>query len=112
MINLCVQLLGTCATIFAYCEFGERVGMAFDGINIAIEQLKWYLLPQKTRKMLLNILIVAQEPIDFTILGSIACNRKTFKEASSIRLLQNTKKSRLRLTHDHIVNVFMDFFLM
>lgn len=85
MVTLIFQLFGTIVTIFGYCEFGERVGMAFDQINIAIEQLKWYLLPHKTRKMLLNILIVAQEPIEFNIFGSVSCNRKTFKEVSRVQ---------------------------
>lgn len=106
MINLCIQMLGTFAVIFAYCELGERVGIAFDEINIAIEQLKWYLLPQKTRKMLLNIFVVAQEPVKFNILGSTACNRKTFKEAGvQFRHLENIKISLA--IHTRLIGLFL-----
>lgn len=89
MIVLIIQCFSTFTSIFAYCEIGQRVGIAFDKINIALDQLKWYLLPHKIRKMLLNILVVTQEPVEFAVFGSISCNRRTFEGVSSINLLQS-----------------------
>lgn len=60
--------------------FKYLVRMAFDEIDTMIDQLKWYLLPCKIRKMISTILIIAQEPVEFRILGSVSCNRKVCKE--------------------------------
>lgn len=60
MMTLIFQLEGSLLSIFAICELGERVRMAFDGIRIKLDKLKWYLLPRKMRKLLPTILIVAQ----------------------------------------------------
>lgn len=80
MMTFVFQLEGSLLTVFAMCELGERVRMAFDEIRISIDQLKWYLIPKRARKMLPVILILSQEPIGFTIFGSILSNRITFKE--------------------------------
>lgn len=83
LVALFVQLFESFLTVFGVCELGERLCMAFNEINIAIEQLKWYLFPHQIRKMLPTILVVSQEPVGLSIFGSMLCNRKTFKEVSS-----------------------------
>lgn len=34
-------------TSFIACELGQRMGDAFDGINLTIDKLDWYLFPIK-----------------------------------------------------------------
>lgn len=77
------------SVLFIICEFGERVRLAFGEVNATVDELKWYLLPRKTRKMLLTVLIVVQEPVGLTIFGSIICNRIIFKEVNLIKLINN-----------------------
>lgn len=73
--------------IFVLCEFGERVNAVFDEISIAVDQLRWYLFPLGTQKMLPTVLVVASEPVKLSMFGSIDCNRRTFKEVKWIALL-------------------------
>lgn len=77
-----MQLFFSFGGVFSFCEFGERVSMAFDEINIEIDQLKWHLLPCKIQRMLPIIFMAAQEPVEFHIFGSTSCNRKAFKKVS------------------------------
>lgn len=74
--------------IFAICELGERVSIAFEEIHFQMDMLKWYLLPPMARRVLPTILIATQEPMQFDIFGSTASNRITFKGVSSIFELQ------------------------
>lgn len=74
--------------IFAICELGERVSIAFEKIHFEINMLRWYLLPTTARRVLPTILIATQEPMAFDIFGSTACNRITFKGVSSMFQLQ------------------------
>lgn len=76
------QLFGSFVVLLGICEYCERVRMTFDEINTMLDQLKWYLLPNQTQKMLSIILIVAQAPVEFRIFGSVSCNRKICKEVS------------------------------
>lgn len=72
--------------MFGVCELGEKVGAKFEEITTEINQLKWYLLPSKTRKMLTLVLIAAQEStVGLAIFGSLSSNRITFKEVRSQR---------------------------
>lgn len=73
-------LCSSYAMILVLCEFGERVRTVFDEIGIVIDEIKWYLFPVNTQKMLPTVLVVAQEPVELNIFGSIECNRRTFKE--------------------------------
>lgn len=84
LVNLYVQLFCSFVAVFGMCEFGQRVSESFYKINIVLERFKWYLLPMEAQKMLPIIMIVAQEPVTLKIFGSVACNRITFKEVSSI----------------------------
>lgn len=81
-------------TVFGICELGERVSMAFDEISLALDQLKWYLLPREAWKSLPIILVVAQESVGLTIFGSISCNRIVFKEVSSDILMLDAIDNR------------------
>lgn len=67
---------------FVFCELGERIESAFNGISFDIEQLDWYLLPAKVVKSLPIILINVQEPVVIKCFGSIPCARETYKKVS------------------------------
>lgn len=82
IIMLYVQTFNSFVCVFGICEFGERVSLAFIKINIQLDRIKWYLLPGEAQKMLPTILIVAQQPVELDMFGSISCNRITFKEVN------------------------------
>lgn len=74
-------LCASYAHIFILCEFGERVNAVFEDISIAVDQdLRWYLFPLDTQKILPTVFVVSQEPVKLNMFGSIDCNRRTFKE--------------------------------
>lgn len=83
IMNLMVPLNNAAMALFIICEFGERIRMTFHDIDEGLDRLKWYLLPLETQKMLSTIYVIAQTPIRFEILGSVSCDRITFKEVSS-----------------------------
>lgn len=97
ILDLSVQVAETFALLFGICEFGERVHMAFEDINVVFDQLKWYLMSIETRKMLLYILLIVQEPVKFKIFGSVFSNRKTFREVSSTGIKVQSKSVCIRL---------------
>lgn len=70
------------AGIFGVCEFGERMCGSFDGINDIYHQFAWYLFPWKAQQMVTMLIIVAQEPVELHVFGSISCGRITFKNVS------------------------------
>lgn len=75
-------LCASYAMIFVLCEFGQRVNAVFEEMCIVFDQMRWYLFPIGIQKLLPTVLVVAQEPIGLNMFGSIACNRRTFKEVS------------------------------
>lgn len=79
LITPSMHLAGSFVALIGVCELGEKVSVKFHDINIAFD-LKWYLLPHKTQKMLPTIIIVTQQPVELCIFGSISSNRITFKE--------------------------------
>lgn len=85
IITVITQTVWTLLSIFAVCELGERIRMAFEEVNAELNQLKWYLLPRRSRKLLPIILMATQDSVEFNIFGTTASNRKTFKEASPMR---------------------------
>lgn len=83
MVSIIEALYGFGVVLFA-CELGQRVTNLFIGINDKIEHSDWYSYPNKVQKMLLIILIVAQQPVEFQCFGSTSANRDTFKKVSAI----------------------------
>lgn len=91
IIALISQLSITFLSVFCICDLGERVRTAFDEIEMMLDQLKWYLVPKGTRKMLSIIFMAFQRPVEITIFGSISCDRITFKLVSSTSLDGSTR---------------------
>lgn len=79
IITLSMCLFWSFTSIFAICEFGQRLCGAFEEINDAYNQLAWYLLPDNVQHMLTTLLMVAQKPVELEVFGSISCGRITFK---------------------------------
>lgn len=77
-------LFASYVCIFVLCEFGERVMAVFEEVSIAIDQLRFYLFPIDTQKMLPTVLVVAQDGVKLSMFGSIDCNRRTFKEVKRL----------------------------
>lgn len=65
--------------IYLYCEFGEGVANGFNDIGIGIDQLDWYWLPHKMRRILLAVTIVAHKSFGFCKFGRESCAREIFK---------------------------------
>lgn len=64
--------------VFAACEEFED----------EIQEFDWYLFPYKLQRMLLTILMVAQQPIDLICFGNISILRNCFKKVCLIYNLQ------------------------
>lgn len=88
IITQFIQLFASFVVLFGICEFGFFVSNTFEEINIMLDQLKWYLFPYEIRRMQSIILIIAQEPVEFKILGSVSCNRKACKKVSAMNMIQ------------------------
>lgn len=83
MVSLIEALYGFGVVLFA-CELGQRVTNLFSGVNDMIEHFQWYSYPNKMQKVLLIIMIVAQQPVEFQCFGSTSANRDTFKKVCAI----------------------------
>lgn len=92
LARFCCALFCIFVFTFVICELGQRFSIKFEKINIHSKQLKWYLFPCNTQKMVLIISIITQNPIELDIFGSISCNRITFKMVS-----QQTKQFRMQI---------------
>lgn len=82
IISFSIQMFFSFAAIFAVCEFGARLSGKFEEINDMYNQLAWYLFPYKVQRMLSISIMVAQEPVELNVIGSISCGRITLKDVS------------------------------
>lgn len=64
------------------CEIGQQLTNAFETIEDTFEAFHWYLFPLETKKMLLLIIMVTQEPVVMQCFGSTSGTRDTFKKVS------------------------------
>ena len=66
--------------IFVTCELCQRMTNGCEEFIDVIQQFDWYLFAFKIQRILPTILINVQQPVYFECFGSIACDRKTFKQ--------------------------------
>lgn len=78
------------ATVFGFCEFGERLTGGFDEINQVYDQFVWYLFPYRAQHILTTLLMIAQKPVELCAFGSVSCGRITFKNVSKNSILSAT----------------------
>ena len=77
-----VQAIYAFGVMFIACELGQRITLAFYECSDLIDQLEWYLFPNKIQRMLPIIMSFAQQSVEMKCFGSAACNRETFKYVS------------------------------
>lgn len=68
--------------IIVACEVGQRISNAFENIDFATDQYRWYLFPEQVKRMLPVILMNLQVPVELPIFGSFCCDRSAFKQVS------------------------------
>lgn len=77
-----IQLCLVFGITLIICDIGHRVNGLFDQTIATINQFDWYLIPIKIRRLLPTLLIVAQQPVEIVVIGSISANRNTFKKVN------------------------------
>lgn len=80
MANLLIKGIYSFILLYAFSELGERVRVSFEEIDNAIYAMKWESFPIKIQRMLPIIQMVAQQGVQLTAFGNIACSRETFKK--------------------------------
>lgn len=84
VIALFIGIFWSFSAIFGVCEFGKSLTGSFEEINDIYHQFAWYRFPFKAQQMLITLLVIAQEPIELHVFGSISCGRITLKNVSKI----------------------------
>lgn len=70
--------------IFVACECAERLNVAFAEISDKIDTIDWYKYPIGMWRMFLILIVAAQQPSSLCVIGSISCDRQTFKKVCCI----------------------------
>lgn len=82
-----MQMLMSLGSVSLYCELGHRVSNTFEEINRSLDRMKWYLFPVKIWHMLPIVIVAAQEPITFSVFGTVSCSREDLKTVRIQKLL-------------------------
>lgn len=82
LVIIVFEIVTAFATPFVTCEISERVNQAFNECSDMIDQLDWYLFPNKIQRMLPTIINYARKPTVLKCCGSKTCHRQTFKQVS------------------------------
>lgn len=85
--------------VFIACEMGQKYSNGFNEIGKTFAEIDWYLLPEKTQRMLVVILIYLQEPNDFRFFGNISTSRTQFQKVRSSfhsNHLYNSRRIKLK----------------
>lgn len=61
--------------VFIYCDLGERISDGFNELYDVICMLKWHKYPIEIQRMLIDILIVTQQPVVIQGFGNVYCTR-------------------------------------
>lgn len=71
------------ASIFVFCDSGERIASEFDEIDI-YNLCDWYLFPANIEKAIPIVIMNTQlRPVVLEGFGNIQCSRETFKRVIS-----------------------------
>lgn len=82
VLSLIIQLFCPFGLTFLYCEFGERVSVAFEESCDLICDFQWYSFPIRIQQVLPTIMIGAQSPVDFRGFANFSCCRSRFTNVS------------------------------
>lgn len=70
------------SSLYAFCDFGDRITQEFKKIEIEFYQLPWYLLPMDMQKKLPLMIAITQKEVVIKGFGSTSCNRESFTQVS------------------------------
>lgn len=76
----------TFGTIFAYCEFGERVTLQFNEFNEKFCQCNWYSFPLAMQRIYSISSVGIQDPVVIEGFASTTCTRDAFKKVDLIHI--------------------------
>ena len=76
---LCL-IMWSFVAMFFNCEMGQNVSNQFNKLGDEIYKCDWYLFPHKLQRMLVIIMINAQEPVSIRGFGNVVCTRDSFKQ--------------------------------
>lgn len=77
---LCL-IIWSFAIMFFNCEIGQDVSNQFNKLSDDIWKCDWYLLSHQLQRMLIVIIINAQDPVFIRGFGNVECTRDSFKQA-------------------------------
>lgn len=79
MIRVGFLIFWSFVILFIFCECSQHVTNKFDTFNDELSQCDWYLFTNAMQRMLLIVLVNAQQSIFIHGYGDIQCTRDTFK---------------------------------
>lgn len=86
IVNLAIDLFWALVLIFSVCDFGERLCGKLEEIGHVYDQSSWYAFPYNVQRMLSTLIMIAQQPVELQVFGSISCGRITFRSVSKITI--------------------------
>lgn len=102
-LALSVLVIMSFAIIFAFCELGAQVTHQFNSLDDVLCQVKWYILPIEVQRMVIMLMLDAQQAVFLRGYGNIVCSRDSFKNVRSLRLNSN-------LLHNLVVFLILIWF--
>lgn len=66
--------------VLVVCEFGQKMSDEYEGVENALNELDWYLLPTDIQRMLPMMFMYCQEPLIINFFGSLSVSRWQFKK--------------------------------
>lgn len=84
MVVVCLRLLYAFGVLFIFCEMGEQISSTFGEVEDEMYRMDWHLFPIKTQKMMLIVVVNAQQPVKIMGFGNIPAIRPTMKTVKLI----------------------------
>ena len=75
---------------------GQNVSNQFNKLGDEIYKCDWYLFPHKLQRMLVIIMINAQEPVSIRGFGNVVCTRDSFKQVIFSRNIDSIEFDRAK----------------
>ena len=85
LIGLLMQIGYTFGSLFAYCEFGERVTHQFNQFNENFCNCDWFSFPIEMQRIYLLVLVGVQDPVIIRGYAHTVCTRDAFKRVIFFR---------------------------
>lgn len=82
LVKIVSQLFWSIVFIFLICENCGQVTLKFEMINDTLCQCNWYLFSNEMQKMLVIVMINAQEPTMIHGFFETPCTRESFKKVN------------------------------